>query len=68
MNSHVIGEQLVCPACLVIFETMLGEESKDFILKVPLSNNIISRRITEVFRRITEVFDNINDNVIEKLK
>jgi len=43
MNSHIIGEQLVGPACLAIFKTMLGIESKDFISKVPLPSNTISR-------------------------
>lgn len=45
MSSHVIGEKLIGPAYLVIVEAVLGTESKDFISKLPLSNNTISRRI-----------------------
>ncbi|VVC27884.1 Hypothetical protein CINCED_3A000352 [Cinara cedri] len=59
MNSHVIGEKLIGPACLAMVETMLGKESKDVISKVPLSNNTISRRINEMA-------DDINDIVLEK--
>ncbi|XP_029344610.1 zinc finger BED domain-containing protein 5-like isoform X1 [Acyrthosiphon pisum] len=61
MISHVIGEKLIGPACLVVVESMLSKESKDVISKVPLSNNIISRLINEMA-------DDINDIVLEKLK
>lgn len=47
--------------CLAMVEFMLGKESKDFISKVPLSNNAISCRIIEMS-------DGINNNVIEKIK
>jgi len=61
MNSHVIGEKLIGPACIAIVQTMLGKESKDVISKVPLSNNTISRRINEMA-------DVINEIVLEKIK
>jgi len=43
INSYVIIEKLIGLACLVLIKTMLGKKSKDFISKVPLSNNTITR-------------------------
>jgi len=61
MNFHVIGEKLIVPVCLAIFETMLDKESKNCISKVQLSKNTISRRINEMT-------DNNNKVVLEQIK
>lgn len=41
-------EEIIGPACRVIVETVLGEEARYQVSKVPLSNNTISRRISEM--------------------
>ncbi|XP_063587861.1 zinc finger MYM-type protein 6-like [Penaeus indicus] len=61
MKPHTTGEEIIGPACNIIVETMLGQEAKDQVSKVPLSNNTISRRISEMSV-------NINEKVIEKIK
>jgi hypothetical protein len=45
MISQIISKKLIGPACLAIVETILDNESRDFIYKVLLFNNNISRRI-----------------------
>ncbi|XP_068208551.1 zinc finger BED domain-containing protein 5-like [Palaemon carinicauda] len=47
MKPHTTGEEIIGPACNIIVETMLGKEAQEQISKVPLSNNTISRRISE---------------------
>lgn len=61
MNSYVISEKFVGPACLAIVETILGKESRDFISEMRLPNNTI-------ICRITEMSVDINDTFIEKIK
>jgi hypothetical protein len=47
MKSHKIAELVVLPASCKIVNTviMIGEEYEKEILKIPKSDNIISRRI-----------------------
>lgn len=54
MKPHTTGEDIIIPACAMIVETMLDKEALDQILKVPLSNNTISRRISEMSSDINE--------------
>ncbi|XP_029654477.1 protein FAM200A-like [Octopus sinensis] len=43
LKPHTIGENLIIPACRIIARTMFGHEQK--IMKIPLSDNTVSRRI-----------------------
>ena len=45
MKSHIIAESVILPACQQIMRIMFGEEAVSELSKIPLSNNIISRRI-----------------------
>ena len=61
MKAHTIAESLILPACQAIVQTMFGAEAEKEINKIPLSDNTISRRITDMS-------DEIEANVTEKLK
>jgi hypothetical protein len=47
-KAHNIGEELILPACKEIIEVILGSEAAEEISKVPLSNDTVHRRITEM--------------------
>lgn len=61
MKPHTIAEELIGPACDIIVQTVLGQDARNQIIKVPLSNNTISRRISRMSA-------NINEQVMEKLR
>lgn len=61
MKPHTTGEEIIGPACNIIVETMLGKEAQEQISKVPLSNNTISRRISEMST-------DINEEVVKQIK
>ncbi|XP_068206166.1 protein FAM200C-like [Palaemon carinicauda] len=54
MKPHTTGEEIIGPACNIIVETMLGKGAQEQISKVPLSNNTISSRISEMSTDINE--------------
>ncbi|XP_066965682.1 zinc finger BED domain-containing protein 5-like [Macrobrachium rosenbergii] len=54
MKPYTTGEEIIGPACNIIVETMLDKEAQEQISKVPLSNNTISRRISEMSTDINE--------------
>lgn len=47
-KNHSIGENLIMPACKIIVSKMFGEEFVRKIENIPLSNNTISRRISDM--------------------
>lgn len=47
MKSHTITESVISLTCSAIVKTMIGEEYKKEILKIPLSNNTISQRVKD---------------------
>ena len=55
-KSLTVAEQLILPACKAIVTEMLGPEAAKEITKVPLSENIIFRRINEMSADIESVF------------
>ncbi|XP_068227309.1 zinc finger MYM-type protein 6-like [Palaemon carinicauda] len=61
MKPHTAGEEIIGPTCNIIVETMLGKEAQEQISKVPLSNNTISRRISEMST-------DINEEVVKQIK
>ena len=60
-KPHTIAEELVLPAALDMVSTMIGESVAQKLKVVPLSNNTICRRIEKIS-------DDINDQVIAKLR
>ena len=61
MKAHTIAESLILPACQAIVKTVFGVEAEKEINIIPLSDNTISRRITDMS-------NDIEANVTEKLK
>lgn len=47
-KSHTIGEQLILPAIEEVLKTVLHKPAYDILKRIPLSNNIVRRRIDEM--------------------
>lgn len=60
-KPHTIAEELILPAAVDMVSLMIGESAGKLLSKVPLSNNTISRRIHDIA-------EDLNDQLIEKLK
>ncbi|XP_046145958.1 SCAN domain-containing protein 3-like [Osmia bicornis bicornis] len=60
-KPHTIAEELILPAAVDMVTIMVGESAGKMLLKVPLSNNTISRRIQYMV-------EDINYQLIEKIK
>ncbi|XP_045483145.1 zinc finger BED domain-containing protein 5-like [Harmonia axyridis] len=60
-KPHTIAEELILPAAIDMVNIMVGESAGKLISKVPLSNNTISRRIHDIA-------DDLNYQLIEKMK
>jgi hypothetical protein len=58
-KPHAIAEELILSAAVDMVSIMIGESAGKLLLKVPLSNNTISRRIQHMA-------EDINDQLIEK--
>lgn len=52
-KPHTIAEELILPAALDMAKIMIGEEAGKQLLKIPLSNNTISRRIYDISEDIS---------------
>ena len=59
MKSHTIAESFILHACKIMAKIMLGQEAADEFSKVPLSDNTISRRITDISHNIENVLSEI---------
>ncbi|XP_063813110.1 SCAN domain-containing protein 3-like [Pseudophryne corroboree] len=60
-KPHTIAEELILPAAVDMVNIMVGESAGKLLSKVPLSNNTISRRIQHMA-------EDLNDQLIEKMK
>jgi hypothetical protein len=60
-KPHTIAEELILPGAVDMVSIMVGESAGKLLLKVPLSNNTISRRIQHMA-------EDIIDQLIEKMK
>lgn len=60
-KPHTIAEELVLPAALDMVSIMIGESAAKQLASVPLSNNTISRRISDMS-------DDITDQITDKLR
>ncbi|XP_026481385.1 zinc finger BED domain-containing protein 5-like [Ctenocephalides felis] len=60
-KPHSIGETLVLPAAIDIIAMMFGESYADQIKSIPLADNTVERRISDIS-------DDLCDQLIEKIK
>jgi hypothetical protein len=60
-KPHTIAEQLILPAAMDMVSIMLGEAAAKQLMNIPLSDTTISRRILDLA-------EDINDQLIDKLK
>lgn len=60
-KSHSIAENLILPAALDIAEIMFGKQEVEKLKSIPLSDNTIQRRISNMA-------SDVRDQVIEKIK
>ncbi|VVC31743.1 Hypothetical protein CINCED_3A018147 [Cinara cedri] len=44
MEPHTMAEKLILPACCETVKVLFGQETEKEILKIPISDNTISRR------------------------
>ena len=58
---HTIAEEIVFPTALDLVSAVIGELAAQKLKAVPLSNNIISRRINKIS-------DDINDQLVAKMR
>ncbi|CAI6348387.1 unnamed protein product [Macrosiphum euphorbiae] len=69
MKPHTIGEQLILPACREIVKIFFRIEAEQEILKIPLSDNTISRRINDMSEDIEQqVLHKLGDSRIFALQ
>ena len=60
-KPHSMGETLVLPAAIDMIETMLGESYADQLKIIPLADNTVGRRISDIS-------EDLCDQLIEKVK
>ena len=60
-KPHTIAEDLILPAALDMVSTMLDEKSAEKLKAVPLSNDTVARRISDIS-------DDLEEQLTEKLK
>ena len=60
-KPHTIAEKLILPCCKDIVNSMFGEESAKKLNVIPLSDNTVQRRISDIS-------DDIKDQVINEIK
>jgi hypothetical protein len=60
-KTHTIAEELILPSAVDMVSIMVGESAAKQLLNVSLSNNTITRRIYDMS-------EDMNDQLIEKLK
>lgn len=53
-KNHTIAEELILPSAIILCKRMLGDAAAKVIGTVPLSNNTVHRRITDMANNIEE--------------
>lgn len=53
-KSHLTAESVILPACRKIVKIMFGDEAEKEVMKIPLSDNTISRRIDDMSQDIEQ--------------
>jgi hypothetical protein len=64
LKSRTIVESLIMPACKIIVRTMICKEAESEIVKVPVSDDTVSRSVVDmshdVEHLLSEILKNIN--------
>jgi hypothetical protein len=60
-KPHTIGVSLILPAAIDIVQTMLGEKCAQQLCSIPLSNNTVSWRISDIS-------EDLEEQLMEKLR
>jgi hypothetical protein len=60
-KPHTTGESLIFPAVIDMVQTMLGENCAQQLHNIPLSNNTVSRRISDIS-------EDLDEQLMEKLR
>ncbi|KAL4083746.1 hypothetical protein QTP88_029062 [Uroleucon formosanum] len=60
-KPHTVGETLILPAAVDIVSTMFGDNLAQQLKSIPLSNDTVSRRISDIS-------EDLNEQLFEKLK
>ncbi|KFD51387.1 hypothetical protein M513_07792 [Trichuris suis] len=58
-KAHTIGEELLLPVVSEVLNTVLHRPSADVILKIPLSNDTVQRRIDEMAKDVEDALCSI---------
>jgi hypothetical protein len=53
-KNHTIAEEPILPSAIILCKRMLGDAAAKVIATVPLSNNTVQRRITDMGANIEE--------------
>lgn len=53
-KSHTIAEELILPSAIILCKRMLGDAAAKLVATVPLSNNTVQRRITDMANNIED--------------
>lgn len=53
-KNHTIAEKLILPSAIILCKRMLGDAAAKLVATVPLSNNTVQRRITDMSNNIEE--------------
>ena len=63
-KPHIIGEELIMPACRIIITELFGKQYENDVANIPISNDTIRRRIADMSANIeSEVCKNIYKNI-----
>ena len=63
-KPHTIGEELILPAAIEMVETMFGDNFSKQLQSIPLSNDTIARRISDIAEDVQcQLFTKLHENL-----
>ncbi|XP_063902632.1 zinc finger BED domain-containing protein 5-like [Zophobas morio] len=63
-KPHTIGEELILPAAIEIVETMFGDNFTKQLQSIPLSNDTVARRISDIANDVQhQLFEKLHDKL-----
>jgi hypothetical protein len=68
-KPHTVGETLILPAAVDIVSIMFGDNLAQQLKSIPLSNDTVLRRISNISEDLNEqLFEKLKNNVIYNLR